>query len=308
MAYNIGSFNIRDFNFSNESSDGERLQRNYEKIAKIIRDNFDIVGVQEVNSEQAVKHLTDVLNRSRNLLCEWEYRYSGQASKSSKDPEGYAFIWNSKKFRLLDVPKNNNPRWYEDAGGASLVRRPYYARFTARGMSGGSNFELRLLNIHIKFGTMEERRRESDILLKQVLPRCCDQQGVSLIGEVMPSYTFVLGDYNLKLSDQSKSLFCIKSITPTDYTGRNRYFKTVQEMPTSLKKPDEVGDVNDCYSENYDHFSYELNLVQKMRLNDRRIEGLNYYKDQDTVRKMLEEYRREISDHVPICLKMDLKR
>lgn len=308
MAYNIGSFNIRDFNFSNKSSDGELIQRDYDKIAKIIKDNFDIVGIQEVNSEQAVKHLVDVLNKSKNLLLEWDYCYSGQASNHSKDPEGYAFIWNSKKFRLMDVPKNNNPRWYEDAGGVSLVRRPYYARFTARGMLGGSNFELRLLNIHIKFGSMEERRKELDVLLKQVLPRCCDHQEVSVNGEVMPSYTFVLGDYNLKLSDQSKSPFCIKSITPTNYTGKNRYIKTVQEMPTSLKQPSEVVDVGDCYSENYDHFSYEYNLIQKLKLNDSRVDGLNYYKKENTVSDMLGKYRREVSDHVPVCMEMDLKK
>ena len=42
MSYLIGSFNIRDFNLSNKSSDGEDVKRDFGKIAEIIiKENFD---------------------------------------------------------------------------------------------------------------------------------------------------------------------------------------------------------------------------------------------------------------------------
>ena len=40
MSYHIGSFNIRDFNFANESKDGEKQKRDLQKIAKIIFEEF----------------------------------------------------------------------------------------------------------------------------------------------------------------------------------------------------------------------------------------------------------------------------
>ena len=69
MSYHIGSFNIRDFNYSNQSSDGEKLKRDFDKIAEIIiNEKFDVVAVQEVNSRSAIEHLTNVLNRRKNLM------------------------------------------------------------------------------------------------------------------------------------------------------------------------------------------------------------------------------------------------
>ena len=50
MDYVIGSFNIRDFNYSNQSLDGEKIARDFEKIAQIInKEDFAVVGIQEVN-------------------------------------------------------------------------------------------------------------------------------------------------------------------------------------------------------------------------------------------------------------------
>ncbi len=71
MSYLIESFNIRDFNFSNTSSDGENVKRDFNKIADIIiKENFDIVAIQEINAEIAIKHLTDILNMHKNLMHE----------------------------------------------------------------------------------------------------------------------------------------------------------------------------------------------------------------------------------------------
>lgn len=310
MGYHIGSFNIRDFNFSNQSRDGEKIGRDFEKIAEIIiKEKFDVVAIQEVNAEIAIKHLTNVLNKNKNLTIEWEYCYGAPLPGKTKDPEGYAFIWNNKRLRLLEVPRNNNPRLYQDAGGLSLLRPPFYARFTARGMFGGSNFELRLLNVHIRDAVKgEDRIKEFDVLVKQILPRCCDHQEVSMAGEIMPAYTFILGDYNICLNKEARAQFRVDSITESAYTGKRRYYKTVQEEPTSLRMPGNQKTIEECYANNYDHFTYEINLIEKMRLSERRVEGLSYYKSEKCPLEQLERYRKSVSDHVPICMEIDLKR
>lgn len=310
MNYLIGSFNIRDFNLANQSLDGERISRNFEKIAEIIRkEDFSVVGIQEVNAKLPVKHLRDILNRNKNMMHEWEYKYSGQASKEVSDPEGYAFLWNTKKLRLLEVPKNNNPRFYENAGGVSLLRRPYYARFTARGLIGGSNFELRLLNVHIRDAVSElDRIKEFDILVKQVLPRCCDHTEISTENEIMPAYTFMLGDYNLRLDKGPKAQIKIESLTPTNYTGKWRYYKSVQEAPTTLRQVNDQQTISECYANNYDHFSFEYELISKLKMQEYRVEALGkYFGQEKTPSKMLEAYRKEVSDHVPIAMRIALK-
>ena len=311
MDYVIGSFNIRDFNYSNQSLDGEKIARDFEKIAQIInKEDFAVVGIQEVNAESPVRHLTHILNMNKSIMQEWEYVYSGQASKEVSDPEGYAFIWNAKKLRLLNVPRNNNPRFYENAGGVTLLRPPYYARFTARGLIGGTNFELRLLNVHIRDAISEiDRIKEFDILVKQVLPRCCDHTEMSIDNEVMPANTFMLGDYNLRLDKGPRAQIRIESITDTNYTGKRRYYKSVQEEPTSLRQVAEQQCIGDCYANNYDHFTYEYDLIKKLTLHEERVEALGaYFSSEKEPSKMLQSYRTKISDHVPIKMNVGLKK
>lgn len=311
MDYVIGSFNIRDFNFSNQSSDGERISRDFAKIAQIIEEeDFAVVGIQEVNAELPVKHLTYILNMRKDYMHEWAYVYSGQASREVSDPEGYAFIWNTKRLRLLDVPRNNNPRFYENAGGVTLLRPPYYARFTARGLIGGSNFEIRLLNVHIRDAISEvDRIKEFDILVKQVLPRCCDHTELSTDGEYMPAYTFMLGDYNLRLDKGPNAQIKIESITDTNYTGKRRYYKSVQEEPTSLRLADKQQDIRACYANNYDHFTFEYDLISKLKIQEHRVEALGkYFAQEKEPAQMLKMYRAKVSDHVPIRADISLKK
>lgn len=311
MSYHIGSFNIRDFNFSSESKSGESIKRDFDKIAEIIvSEKFDVVAIQEVNSKIAIEHLTDVLNRRKNLMREYEFSYGENMPTHSKDPERYGFIWNSKRLRLLNIPGKINPTYYTNAGGVNLQRPPYYARFTARGMLGGSNFELRLVNIHILDAAKEaDRIEEFDVLLKKVLPRICDHQELPLLGEMMPAYTILTGDYNIVLNKGPRAEIRIDSITKTNYTGKNRYFKTVQEQPTSLRMANNQKTVEECYANNYDHFSYEYDLLQKLKLSEAcRVDALEkYFKDSNTPEEKLKAYREKVSDHVPIGMNLDLK-
>ena len=337
MSYRIGSFNIRDFNITNTQSD----ERDFDLIAEIIvKEQFDVVAIQEVNAERAIKHLEAKLNQRKNFLQEWKSDYSGKAATTINDPEGYGFIWNAKRLRLLDftwenspydfekkseksIPSfrqniyspfttslrspQNNPLYYEKEGADSLLRLPYYGRFTARGLLGGSNFELRLVNIHIA-ASRKDGIDEFNNLVCQVLPRICDLPGISKRGEVMPSYTFLLGDYNLSLNGSMQSVYRIETLTETNFTGKCRYYKTAQEAPTSLRHPNAQTTIEECYANNYDHFTYEVDLERKLILIPQRVDALTkYIKTGNTPSEKLDEYRKGVSDHVPIKLTIDLK-
>lgn len=328
MKYKIGSFNIRDFNFANEAKieedaiplykkvlykdndNVEKLKRNFSKIAEIIvNEHFDIVGVQEVNSENAIKYLIKKL-KYKSYFEDWSYKYIPAYSKNGKrDPESYAYIYNKKKFVLVEE-KKDNPRLYVEAGGNELIRPPYYARFTTRGLAGGSNFEIRLLNIHIRDSKDElERKKEFDTVVKKILPRCIEHASINSNNHVMPAYTFVLGDYNLCVSDNLSAKKYISSECESNYTGRKHYFINVQEEKSSLKIPNGQVCLEECYSENYDHFTYEKELDEFMYITVKRIEVLEkYYKSEPTYAEKLTMYRKEVSDHVPIVLEIDFNK
>ena len=315
MSYVIGSFNLRDFNFANESTDGtsEKLKRNFEKIANIIiKEKFDVVALQEINAPLPLEYLTQIINRHKNLFREYAFCFGANMPNrtTSRDPERYGFIWNTKRLRLINPRRGTNPGYYENAGALGLIRPPYYARFTARGMLGGTNFELRIVNTHIKDASREEDRiKEFNVLVKQVLPRICDHQEVSEDGEFMPSYTFLMGDYNLALNKSERSIYKIETVTTTNYTGRKREYRTVQEEKTTLKQPNNQNSIEACYANNYDHFTYETDLERKLILVPQRIETLDkYYKSAGSPEEKLKEYRAEVSDHVPIRLTVDFKR
>lgn len=315
MGYCIGSFNLRDFNFSNKSTDGyeEELKRDFNKISKIILvENFDVIALQEINAPQALAKLTSVLNMHKGRDREYEYVFgAGMPNlRGSKDPERYGFIWNAKRLRLLKTKKNNNPSYYQNAGAVGLIRPPYYARFTARGMLGGSNFELRLVNTHIIDASREEDSiKEFNVLVKQVLPRICDHQGGLQENEVqMPAYTFLLGDYNLALNKSERAIYKIDTVTSTEYTGRKRDYVTVQDKLTTLKIPNNQLCIEDCYANNYDHFTYETDLDNKLILTPQRIEALEkYYPEESGPTDKLRAYRMNISDHIPIKMTVDLR-
>lgn len=310
--YIIGSFNLRDFNLSTQSTDdsGDKIKRDYERIAKIIRrENFDVIALQEINSKTALNYLLKVINRYKTPLREYasEFGENMQRPASSRDPERYAFIWNVKRLRLIENARGGNPRYYYHAGALGLIRPPYFARFTARGLPGGANFELRLVNTHIKFGASEaERLNEFNTLVRQVLPRICDLQELSDSGEHMPAYTFLLGDFNLELNKSERSIYRIEAVTETDYTGRHRGFRTVQEEKTSLKQVSAATlsqTVADCYAHNFDHFTYDTELDGELRLVPQRVEALSkYFPERTEAQDKLSAYRSAVSDHVPIKL------
>ena len=322
-SYIIGSFNMYKFNNRKDDTINKELSR----IATIIKsEKFDVVAMQEVLNENAVKELAGKLGSN------WAYCWESPKEYSRSSAEGYAYIWNKRRLDLVQA--NSNPKianQYRVKGNrqlasGGLIRPPYIARFTPKGKLGGSNFEIRLINTHIIFnspsGLTEKissnalRDEEFRVLTKEIYPRVADKR----YGNNMPAYTILLGDYNLCISSPGHKVPEVSDITS------KRRILTVQNLPTSLKKPqnqsadssDDEEEENtvetslgqyDFYSKDYDHFSYDEELKQKLYLANSRVDAITKYPSTKAPNDdALTVFRREVSDHVPIKLEINLKK
>lgn len=313
MKYKIGSFNLKNL------SKSAITKRDFCKIADIIRrEQFDVVAFQEILSEgYALNYLV------KNYLPGWEIRY--EIPKESTDSlkardnrgEGYAFLWNTKRLKLASSIVVKGERVFEprivdkelhlDCG--IFARCPMYARFVP--VNGGF-FEFRLINIHMHFGEntnteIERRKEEYNFLLEKIYPRISMERRY---GNNREAYTIVLGDYNLNLykprGEAEKRINKNTYISAIKQVGMQKII-TIQDELTTLKsgKADEIPDDNHNrgYSQNYDHFSFDLEKFER--------EGIIYKgKRIDVVRKYcnddFEMYRVEISDHIPISLEITM--
>lgn len=245
-------------------------------------------------------------------------------SKSTQAAEGYAFLWNINKFRLATGEKEEqnqpdsekdwralktyNARIYNNyridrliwTGG--LVRDPLFARFE----SVYGWFEIRLINTHIMFSDSStdsevsisdaaKRRQELSKLL-DIYRQLADRQYRSS----RPSYTFLLGDYNLNLNRVwTKSPYLEEAVEITDRNGAvTKRIVTVQDELTTLKQtaPDSTGE-DGGYANNYDHFSYDEKRFEGTRLRCKKIDSVETYYGSNFAL-----HRKELSDHVPICM------
>lgn len=312
MGYTIGSFNLCDFN----------LNKKMEKTAEVLR-TFDVVALQELSIDE--KHIVDHLLKWLGPSWRCKSLYSEKDAKAHRYSEYYAYIWNNNKLHLVA-----EPRIFDDYGvGNELVRPPMVARFSPVGLIGGSFFELRLINTHIAFKrpfyvSMTDtpyRREEFRILMEEVYPRVSDKR----FGFNMPAYTIMMGDYNLCIVGDPKIINdkTQRGLNHCDYVSETgRVVTTVQSMPTSLKKSknsdvqnldkdnaeeraavEESKGEDDLYSQDYDHFSYDKDRFRGIGLSSpERVDVLNDLYDNN-----LELYTKDISDHVPIKIVLDLK-
>ena len=83
----------------------------------------------------------------------------------------------------------------------------------------------------------------------------------------------------------------------------------MQERETSLRMPHEQQSLGECYANNYDHFTYEMDLIGKLKMKEaNRVEALTkYFPEETEIVNKLQSYREKVSDHVPIKLSIDLK-
>lgn len=314
MKYRIGSFNVKKLSFSTQDEDLPEIntvqsKRDYLTIAKIIRDNFDIVALQEVKTDNVLKIMFP-------LSSGWEFRWQLSSSKVGKSDEGYAFAWNKNKIRLVTEP-DIWKQYRQDPvlGNNGLLRQPFYARFTPSGtLTGGPFCEFRLINTHIRFSPKinqeldysdtELRKQEFDILVRQILSRLDARR----YGNFMPAYTFLLGDYNLNLDTAQVAKNGIPSYLIVMDGTVSKCFLTVQNSLTTLSHKKTIDPASgeskivfDGFANNYDHFTYNRSLVETRGLNLQAsaINTVSLYRNGD-----FEKHWREISDHIPIVLEI----
>lgn len=308
--YVIGSFNACNL------SEG-RVTREFETlIYKMIRnEGIDLLAMQEVLSEG--KPLNNIM---RLLGNDWDKVWL-KISNDSRG-EGYAFIWNKQRLKKVDtILKDGQKRIYEprifnqykinrNAGQKDLIRNPLYGRFTPRDLGGG-NFEIRLICTHIRYkgpkgeadpSHVKMRQNELDVLTKALYPKLEDR----IYGDMMPAYTILLGDYNLNLNrGWTKSPYITEPVVILKDGTNEKKIITVQDQLTTLKQSQkDNSDMRERgYASNYDHFSYDeirLGTINprycRVNIVGKKSYG-RYFNDFDT-------YRKEISDHIPIIIKL----
>ena len=315
MSYRIGSFNMCNFSYQ---SDNE-IRKDISRICDIIRDNFDIVAIQEILSEGALRN-----QLLRNLGPAWDGRWASPRAKSTQASKGYAFLWNTSKFKLMKkktaygeqlVEPEIINNYHLENSQDRLVRDPYYGRFIP---VNGPFFELRLFNTHIRFsadgnnesdvedlnspGAIAARREELNILVKSI----CDRKGEWRYGDNRAVYAFLLGDYNLNLNVATNPSPYLQEYIEIQDGNRRKSYRTVQNEKTTLKRADKVDETTiDKFANNYDHFTFdEERLVNGLGINLKafRIDTLSDAWGGGDVAK----HRQQISDHVPICLEINI--
>lgn len=339
MGYRIGSFNMRNLGIS---AMGRTSVRDLKTIAEIIRgEHFDLIALQEVLS--GGKAFTAPGYAKQSILMElgpeWDFCWADAEAENDPRHEGFAFIWNKNRLRLCtttvltphgEVTRTFYPRICR-LNHKDMIRLPYYGRFTASDIPGGTNVEFRVICIHTYYGndSAEDRairQHELDVLMKDIYPQINDKR----YGDPMVSYTVLLGDYNAELWTAESRLWLeplrkgswkMPAIIPTDDEGivrSSRYdgreIRTVQDQLTTLKsKADESGKEEfdtAGYSYSYDHFSYEDKSFHGMKPEVKpvtaavseycRVDGGEYRSD-------FEKYHKTVSDHIPIMMDIELR-
>ncbi len=310
----IGSFNIRKF--SKDASE-ERLAT----LAKIIIESgVDILAIQEVFAEAAIIKLLKYLEKG-----DWKGRWASPDSKSVSAAEGYAFIWNEQNVMLsrnrrgkVFEPTIHNQ--YPHKGFGTLIRNPFYGRFT---LKRDEMFEFRLLNTHIMFsksrtendsddhdvstdGDISMRKKEFETLASHILPKIGRKDYDKIWGEendiCRKPYTILLGDYNLNLkSSGAKGAILDDRLAIIDVDdGRDKIqIITIQDQLSTLKAKNKETQRIEGYSNNFDHFTYD-----QTRPIETRCWVVDAPRDPEMFNGDFDEYKRLASDHLMIVMEI----
>lgn len=333
-SFTLGSFNLYKFSYRSDAT----IRKDISRIATIINDNFDVVALQEVFSEGAMKLLL------KELGGDWDGRWASprpsiDANKDSRikpmtaqAAEGYAFLWKKRKFELFTRQEVYGARIVEPYIYTSykvddenrLLRDPLWIRLVPK---RGPFFEIRLFNTHIRFSkdgsaeeemeaatenssgviienmsSVEARKQELDVLIKRIL-----QYNMGGDAGNRQVYCFLLGDYNLNIRNGINSGPFLPEVVEIHDGTSIQHFITVQDEKTTLKQEKNIEEATvDRYANNYDHFTYsKTRLVDNLgiKINSFRIDTLGQeWCDGQNVAK----HRKEVSDHVPIGLNVTI--
>ena len=320
MEYKIASFNMNRFGFSSN--------KDLSKIAEIIcEEDLDVVALQEIFSEgKGIEKL--LAEFVKYELYNWDFCWASPNESAdlekitdmvshSNRGEGYAYLWNKKRFKLLEYTRLNQQRIFQPRIINSLsndvntdcsffARAPYYIRLQP--LYGGY-FELRLINVHIYHGSgneIDKRKAEFDVLTRDIYPAISEAR----YGQNRAAYTISMGDYNLNIftPNVQTQKHCYLTEVYSYHNGKeNVHILTVQDQLTTLKKKaDQYADLSespseDGYANNYDHFTYSPELSGFSKVSYQPIDAVQKYCDGD-----FSYYRKNISDHLPIVMTIEI--
>ena len=334
MAYKIGSFNVKNLSLA--------TGRDLDRIANIILENgLDIVAMQEVLSEGKILtgiNLKSVSGQAKaydhslkaRLGRNWDICWRDPETSAKNYPflgddsrgEGYAFLWNTSRVELPLDEKGNKifPRIWRnystgvDDGLIRLIRDPCYGRFIVKGRPA----EIRLITTHIVYGkpsadkmginvdggAIAMRNHEFQILAGQIYPKVSEYY--KDINCTSP-YTIILGDYNLNLRTSPAKMAFVPSVACFDEKGKlmlpeeKSYCTvyTVQEELSTLKMNE------DGLANNYDHFSFDARVKEQIvPQSAKTINAIEQHNKGENSK--YDTYRREVSDHLPIVIEIDI--
>jgi endonuclease/exonuclease/phosphatase family metal-dependent hydrolase len=288
--YIIGSFNTHFFSGVNK--------HDLQIFANIIFDErFDIIALQEITRPEALNSLLGrlpqywkgVQETPPSFVPEEDDTVSEENETPSKERKhaslGYAFLWNTNRVR--ECSKDEKPEIFNQIKKGTLARTPYYGRFTPSGLLGGPFFEIRLVNVHLWWGSSSQdniaiRLKEYGIVTGDIHTYISKHR----YGNNMPAYTIIMGDYNMTLPFLRENVIQEENIIVI----------TEQSELTTLSKQRFVND--------YDHFSYDTNRFSKggVTINISRINSVEKYCGNN-----FERHKLNVSDHVPIKLELSLR-
>lgn len=323
MQYRIASFNMKNF--------GANARKDFQKIAEIIvEEDLDVVALQEILSEG--KGIQKLLEQCvKYELYGWDFCCASPHETTDPDKisdmvihdkrgECYAYLWNRKRFKLLEFSKMGKQRVFEPRIINSLshdvhvdcsffARTPYYIRLQP--LYGGF-FELRLIDIHIYYGdnslsSINKRKIEFDVLTQSIYPAISERR----YGQNRAAYTIAMGDYNLNIFSpnvQTRAKNCYLTKVHTYSDGKEKVqVLTVQDQLTTLKNLDRnsgsenIDEAGGGYANNYDHFTYSPELSDFVSVAYETIDAVKKYCDGD-----FSYYRKNISDHLPIVVTVEI--
>lgn len=318
MEYKIGSFNMKNF--------GANSNKDIEKIAEIIlKESMDVVALQEVLSEgKGVRRMIEQCVKYE--LYNWDYCFASPRESMDKEKisemivndtrgEGYAYLWNKKKFKLVEYSKLGHKRIFEPRIINSLsndvgvdctffARTPYYIRLQP--LYGGF-FELRMVNIHIFYGknslsSIQKRQVEFETLVRNIYPEISQKR----YGQNRVAYTIAMGDYNLNIFRPSVPVQTKNAYLSEVYSYKNGEsvinVLTIQDQLTTIRGNIDGNNSfikNEYYSNNYDHFSYSPELSPFRDVDCETVDAVNKYCDGDYL-----YYSKNISDHLPVLMRI----
>lgn len=267
MSYRICSFNVLR-SIRSDTNDRAFYALLYQLIAD---EGIDIFAFQEAKNINFIKNV--VKNVVKNLLSHW-------VGEPVQDSE-LAFVWNAN--RVAECSKHREPHAVNYRSKRPMSREPILARFVP--VDFKLNFEMRLVNVHIKHGgddsakSIDTRKYECS-LAKGIIYEMVDKPPTGKDGSFRSVFTVVLGDYNLDCDACNQ---CGPEIV-----------RTFQDEKTTLK----ASELEPGYKNSYDHFSYRVDSTEP-RSTPYRIDAVRRYFNGD-----FKGYRKKVSDHVPVKLEL----